>query len=89
MLEPLLTKKDVARIIGTTPNVVSHMASVGKFPRPSHLGKRAVWPESVVSAWLSVHLTAPDETVLPEDGHLNGGGIIARPLSASCGEVVA
>lgn len=89
MLEVLLTKKDVAKIIGVTPNSLAHMASIGKFPKPHHLGKRAVWPESVVSAWLSANLTAPCDAVVPEGVLPNGGGIIARPLSASCGEVVA
>lgn len=89
MLDNLLGKKDVARILGTTPGVVANMASTGKFPKPCHLGKRAVWPESVVSDWLSANLTKPDDAVVTEGSLKNGGGIIARPLSASCSEVVA
>lgn len=89
MLEALLSKKDVARILGITPNSLAHMASVAKFPKPHHLGRKAVWPESVVKAWLAANLVAPDDTIVPEDRFPSGGGLVVRPLSASVEEVVA
>jgi predicted DNA-binding transcriptional regulator AlpA len=49
----LLTVKELASLLRTTPNAVRVMRTRGQLPQPVALGtKRLLWRADVIAAWL-------------------------------------
>lgn len=53
MPERYLTTEEVAELARTAPSTVRYWRMCGKGPRGVKPGKRVLYPESVVVAWLS------------------------------------
>ena len=64
-IEKLFSKKEVADLLGLTVAALNLKVFRREFPAPSYLGRRAVWPESIVKAWIEANLTPPAD--LPEE----------------------
>lgn len=51
-MERYLTTEEVAELARTAPSTVRYWRHVGKGPEGIKRGRRVLYPESVVSAWL-------------------------------------
>lgn len=48
----MLRRQEVERITGLSRSTLYEAMSIGNFPKPVRIGKRAVgWPESVIANW--------------------------------------
>ena len=52
-MEKYLTTEEVAAITRSTPSTVRYWRHIGKGPRGVKRGKRVLYAESVVAAWLA------------------------------------
>ncbi|GGR80231.1 hypothetical protein GCM10010169_25480 [Micromonospora fulviviridis] len=52
-MEKYLTTEEVAAMARTAPSTVRYWRHVGKGPRGVKRGRRVLYPESVVAAWLA------------------------------------
>ena len=48
----LLTITEVADLLRTSPNTINYWVYMGKGPRSMKIGRRRLWPEAEVLAWL-------------------------------------
>jgi len=83
-IDKLFCKKELAALLGLTVSALDMKVFRGEFPKPSRLGRRAVWPESVVKAWIDANLTPPAE--LSSEDERRAFFVPFRPLEASQGE---
>lgn len=51
-MERMLTTEEVAELARTVPSTVRHWRQTGKGPHGVKRGKRVLYPESAVQAWL-------------------------------------
>lgn len=58
-LEPMLTTEELAELVRTTPAGVSNMRLRGVGPRGRRIGKRILYAESDVIAWLESRADDP------------------------------
>lgn len=49
----LLVLEEVAELIHTTPKALAQLRHIGKGPKGIRIGKRMLYPESAVLAWLN------------------------------------
>ncbi|MFJ8687181.1 helix-turn-helix transcriptional regulator [Micromonospora wenchangensis] len=52
-MEKYLTTEEVAAVARTVPSTVRYWRHLGKGPKGIKLGKRVLYPESAVAAWLA------------------------------------
>ncbi len=56
MIDRMLSREEVAGIVGVSPSMLSEMVKDGRFPRPIEFGKSSRthrWPQSMVEKWLA------------------------------------
>jgi predicted DNA-binding transcriptional regulator AlpA len=52
--DPILSKRDLCRWLGTHPSTIDRWAKAGIFPEKKRLGPgRVGWSQSAVEAWLA------------------------------------
>jgi len=59
-VDRLLTTEEVAEILRTGPSTVRFWRHVGKGPRATRPGRRVLYRESDVEAWLEEHRAAEE-----------------------------
>jgi len=58
-MDRIMRMKELTTLIGLSRPTLYEMMRDGIFPRPIHLGRRAVgWRESVINEWLETRKTA-------------------------------
>ncbi|MDI4653814.1 MULTISPECIES: AlpA family transcriptional regulator [Pseudoalteromonas] len=66
MDEKLLTAEELAKFLRSSPaqiyNILSRDDEGTELPKSIRLGRRRLWPESEVKAWISAQLTNQCET---------------------------
>lgn len=48
-----LTKADLAQLFHIAPRTVEHWVQHGKLPKPTKVGRRALWDEAVIRQWVA------------------------------------
>jgi predicted DNA-binding transcriptional regulator AlpA len=61
-LEKLLSVSELEAIIGIERSTIFRWYKAGKFPAPSHLMGKRVWPVSEIETWVAENLVRPAQS---------------------------
>ena len=61
MIEKYLTRDELAEVGRTTPGAISMMRSRGEGPKGTKVGRRVLYAESAVQAWLESRVDQVEE----------------------------
>ena len=58
-MDPLLTAKAIAKVLGVHPRTLSRLAQSSSFPQPIRFGRSLRWRADQVLAWLMSRVQVP------------------------------
>lgn len=70
----LLTVKDVAKRIRASVRKVWRLIAMGAIPKPVHVGRSALWEETVINEWIKAGCPKNNRSKRDSNGSSDGRG---------------